>query len=169
MSLLKSDQQLQEDGQNLTQHIIELVKKKFKVTLPEPDIQACHRLPHNAVILRIWNRKPGSAWSQIIDGIKSGENTDINVFFNFQPTKRRSNLLYKLRQMKKSGEIAKYYSDESGQLTVMVKKKEEHGVKQRVTYHSRGKKSPPTTLTEEELVELVRKGRSWADTVDISE
>ena len=71
-----------------------------------------------------------------------------------------------MRQRKKSGEISKYYSDESGQLTVMVKKKEENGVKQRVTYHSRGKNIPPTTLTEEELVEMVRKGRSWAEAVD---
>ena len=91
--LLKTDQQLQEDGQSFTQHIIDLVKKKFDVTLPEPDIQACHRLPHNAVLLRIWNRKPGSAWSQLIEGIKLGKNTTINVFFKFSTYKKTFKLI----------------------------------------------------------------------------
>ena len=169
--LLKTEQQLQQEGKSLTDHIIDLVKEKFNVDLPPEDIQVCHRLPSNAVLLRIWNRKSGSAWGQMLDGIKTGFNIGINVFFNFQLTKRRSGLLYKLRQLRKSGEIEKYYSDESGQLTVMVKKKEEHGKKDKITYYSKSKTSTPFTYTEEELVELVRerKSRSWAEAVEAAQ
>ena len=72
--MIKSDEQLAEDKQNITQHVIDLVKNKFEVTLDPGDIQACHRLPHNAIILKIWNRKSESTWSQIIQKIKTGFN-----------------------------------------------------------------------------------------------
>ena len=78
-------------------------------------------------------------------------------------------MLYKIRQMKKAGEISKFFSDENGYLTVMVKKKEDGGKKVKVTYHSEGKNGIPKTLNEGELVELVRgKSCSWADMVERS-
>ena len=134
VSLIKSDQQLDEEKKDITDHVVDLVKEKFNVTLDPKDIQACHRLPKNAIILKIWNRKAGSAWSQIIEGIKTGKNIGVNVFFNFQLTKRRSKLLYKIRQLKKSGKISKFYSDENGMLTV---KMEEGGEKVKVTYFNK--------------------------------
>ena len=87
-----------------------------------------------------------------MEGIKTGENMGLNVFFNFQLTKRRSKLLFKIRQLKKDGKISKFYSDENGMLTVMVKKKENGGKKEKVTYYNKNKDGPPKTFTEEELV-----------------
>ena len=166
VSLLKTEQQLSQDKQTITEHIIELVKEKLDVPLSPEDIQACHRLPNNSVLLRIWNRKEGSSWSRIVDGIKSGKNSEMNVFFNFHLTRRRSSILYQMRQMKKSGKIAKFFSDEKGQLTVMVKKKEDKGVKVKLCYWSENKDSAPRTFLEEELVDLVDKTNSWSSIME---
>ena len=42
--------------------------KKNNVVIPIADLQACHRLKkNNNIILKIWNRAPGSAWWSFID------------------------------------------------------------------------------------------------------
>ena len=41
--------------------------------------------------------------------------------FNFMLTKRRSRLLFEVRQMKKTGRIERYYSDENGAIAIKVK------------------------------------------------
>ena len=45
----------------------------------------------------------------------------------------------------------------------MVKKKEDNGEKKRITYTVIKKGSNPKTLHEEEIMEIIRKARSWAD------
>ena len=77
--------------------------------------------------------------------------------------------MYEMRQLKKREDIAKFYSDENGQLTVMVKKKEDGGSKQKVTYFVKGKNknSAPITLNKKELLDLAKDGNlSWADQVE---
>ena len=127
------------------------------------------RCPNKSVILRLWNRTEGSAWSRIVSGIKEGKNLGYNVFFNFHLTRRRSGLLYEMRQLKKKGDISKFYSDENGQLTVLVKRKEDGGSKQKVTYFVKGKNknSAPITLNKKELLDLVKGGDlSWAEQME---
>ena len=169
VSLIKTEEQLAQENLSLTDHILELVKTKYDITVPRSDVQACHRLPNKSVILRLWNRTEGSAWSRIVSGIKEGKNLGYNVFFNFHLTRRRSGLLYEMRQLKKKGDISKFYSDENGQLTVLVKKKEDGGSKQKVTYFVKGKNknSAPITLNKKELLDLVKGGDlSWAEQME---
>ena len=52
-----------------------------------------------------------------------GKNVDMNVFFNFQLTKRRSKILYKVKNLRRSNDISKNYTDENGHITIMVKKR----------------------------------------------
>ena len=166
MSLIKTDEQLSQEKLSLVDHMVALVKAKYDITLPATDIQACHRLPNKSVILRLWRRTEDSAWSKIVAVIKAGKNLELNVYFNFHLTRRRSALLYEMRQLKKSGSISKFFSDENGQLTVLVKKKEEGGVKQKVSYFftSKDRRSPPKTLNKSELLDLVKNGgkMDWA-------
>ena len=151
-NVIKSDEQLRGDGESLTSHIIQLVKEKYDVTLPENDIQALHRLPNGTVILRLWNRRPSSAWCKIVDGIKSGMNKHINFYANFHLTRKRNGLLYDVRQLKKSGEIFKFYTDENGQISFRVKEKSE---KVKVTYVTKKREDIPKTLTKEEILQIV--------------
>ena len=82
-------------------------------------------------------------------------------------TRRRSNLLYDLRQMKKNKQINKFYSDENGQLTVLVKPPQDGGKKQKITYVAKDKVSLPYTLTREELKAEVDKAKpqDWSEQV----
>ena len=140
VSLIKSDDQLAEDEETLTQHVIALAKKKYNVAIDAEEIQACHRLPNNQVILRLWKRTPGSSWSRLVAGIKSGMNAGYNVYFNFQLTRRRINLVYELRQLRKNKSIQKFFTDENGQISVIIR---EGGNKHRLTYISTGRGSVP--------------------------
>ena len=151
-NLIKSDEQLRGDGESLTSHILQLVKEKYDVDVPENDIQALHRLPNGTVILRLWNRRPGSAWTKIVDGIKSGMNKHINFYANFHLTRKRNGILYEVRQLKKSAQIFKFYTDENGQISFRVKDKSE---KVKVTYVTKKRDDIPKTLTKEEILQIV--------------
>ena len=152
VSLIKSDQQLREDGESLTEHIIDLAKRKYDVSISGEDIQACHRLPNNQVILRLWKRTSNSSWSRLAGGIKSGMNSGFNVYFNFQLTKRRINLMYELRQLRRGNRIRKFLTDENGQISIVIK---EGGSKHRLTYLCRTRGSAPVTFTKGELLEFI--------------
>ena len=92
------------------------------MSVPRGDVQDCHYLPGGNLIIRIWNIAPKSAFSQIVDKIKSGKgNKDVPVYVNFHLTKRRSSILFHLRTLKREGKIAKFYSDEGGAIAIRVR------------------------------------------------
>ena len=156
VSLIKSDEQIKKEGSNLTQHVLELLKTKYGTDVPEGDIQALHRLPNGTIILRLWNRKPGSAWADLVNGIRSGKNREINFFANFHLTKRRNSLLYEVRQLKKSGQIWKFYTDENGTISFRAK---DGGNKIRATYTTKpgDKFGQPFTLRgKDDILEALK-------------
>jgi hypothetical protein len=151
-SLIKPMDCLDAEGTSLLDHVTDLIKLKFGVILPHTDIQACHHLPNNKIILRIWNRVPGSAWSKLIDEIKKGSNPSINFYANFQLTTRRNSLLHQLRCLKRDQKIAKLYSTENGSLFFKLRTEDN---KTKITFASKGKEDVPRTLTLEELNKLI--------------
>jgi len=149
--LIKTPAQLKEENLSVTSHIISLVKDKFGVVLPAEDITACHHLPKGGVVLRIHNRKEGSAWESIIQKMKEGVRPDLNVFFNFQLTKRRSNLLFEVRKLKKDNKLSKFFTDENGHIKIRIGANDKD--KHRITYF--WDKGVTVTLHKEELLNLV--------------
>ena len=146
--LIKSSQELK--GQPLLDHINELLEKKYGVVVPSEDVQACHHLPNGSVILRIWRRTEGSAWSNLVQAIRKKPLSSINFWANFHLTHRRSEILYQLRLLKKGNEgyDFKIFSDENGSISVKLKDNE---VKHRLTFHmSRGRAMK--TFTKQEIV-----------------
>ena len=153
VTVIKTDDQLKQDKETLTSHILGLVNTKYGVNVPEGDVQALHRLPNGTVILRIWNRRPGSAWDRLLYAIKTGKNVGFHFFANFHLTRRRNGLLYEIRQLKKAGRIHKFYTDENGKISFRTKDK---GDKHQVTYFSKDKHSLPITMkTKQDIVELL--------------
>jgi hypothetical protein len=87
-------------------------------------------------VLRIWNRKPGTAWDALREGMRTGrkagdqnENfSQLNLNINFQLTKARGKLAQAVRQgrtqlikekkLKKDEKVFKYSHDENGVLRV---------------------------------------------------
>ena len=152
-TVIKTDDQLKQDNETLTSHILGLVNTKYEVNVPVGDVQALHRLPNGTVILRIWNRRPGSAWDRLLHAIKTGKNAGFHFFANFHLTRRRNGLLYEIRQLKKAGRIHKFYTDENGKISFRTKDK---GDKHQVTYFSKDKHSLPITMkTKQDIVEVL--------------
>ena len=109
-----------------------LILLKTGVTIPLTDITACHPLSKKdastSYIIRISNRKPGSAWDTLAAGILTGRNKDTNsnftndnVYINFQLTKQRSLLGKAVRQAKFDKKLLKYWIDQNGKITVKLK------------------------------------------------
>jgi hypothetical protein len=152
-SIIKSDDELKRDGSTLHGHILDLMKDKFQVVIPKGDVQACHRLKgDNRVILRIWNRAPGSAWSKICNAIFSGVGASTNLYANFQLTDRRNEISFHLRKLKKLGKISKMYTTENGQLAFKIHEK---GEKIKVTYAASKSGAPPKTFSVQEINQIV--------------
>ena len=161
--LIKTDAQLAEEDISLTKHAQQLVQKKFGVNLPEEDIQAVHRLStkvksgqtqNEAFILRINNRRPGSAWHGIVQGIKTGAKVEENVFFNFQLTKKRADILHKVRGLKKETKIHKFYTDENGKIQILVKEGQKNVS---LTYAMNPRTGQPAkTLTVQEIDNILK-------------
>ena len=160
-SLLKTPQQLEKEGMSVTDHVRDLIRRKYKVDVPVADIQACHHVPsrgkgkgaaveYRSVVLRIWNRTQGSAWSTLLDGIMRGGEKEVNIYANFQLTKQRSELLYQLRKLKSEKKIFKFFSNENGQLCY---RKSDQSEKVKVTFVSLAKNSNPITLSVSELLD----------------
>ena len=114
-----------------TEMIVRLIRDKTGVNVPLCDITACHAInkqgANSSYVVRIHNRKPGSAWEVLAAGLMTGKNfktgdyfTGANVFLNFQLTKRRGDLAKEVRKAKYSKDILKYGTDQNGRITVRV-------------------------------------------------
>ena len=149
--MIKTDEQLAEEELTLHDHVMTLAKNKFEIDLRLQDISACHRLPSGSIIFCLWNKTPGSCYSKLCDAIKSGKNSEMNVFFNFQLTRRRNSLLYEIRKLKRDKRLHRFYVNENGAITIVVK---EGDRKQRITYGElRNRKI--RTMTLEELTAIL--------------
>ena len=121
-SLIKGEDVIENgtEKKTLVDHVSDLVFLKYNFRIPDTEFSSCYRLHNGGIIFSLWNLTPGSAFSFLCSKIKSRENLETNIFFNFMLTKRRSTLLYEARQMKKTGRIDKFFSDENGSISVKV-------------------------------------------------
>lgn len=59
-------------GMTFEDHILKLIRETYGVNIPKNDIQACHPLGENSAIIKIWNRRPGSAFHKLVTAVKCG-------------------------------------------------------------------------------------------------
>ena len=144
--IIKSDDVLLVEKKSLVQHILELANQKYEVKIPESDISSCIRLYKGGVILSIWNQRSGSAYEKLCKAIKTKNNVDKNIFFNFMLTKRRSSLLYEVRQLKKDEKIKKFFSDENGSISIKIGE-----IKEKIASKVNKETGEVSTITLEEL------------------
>ena len=88
-----------------TEMVVRLVRMKTGQAIPLQDISACHpigRKESNTFILRVTNRKPGSAWDTITTGMRRGFASDDNIYINYQLTDRRIALSKEVKQAKQA-------------------------------------------------------------------
>ena len=117
---IKSDEQLKEENKSLAKHVIDLVKLKYKQDITEESIQSCFRLKKGGILVKFWKKGAGSQFQTLSSKIKSAQGSNINLYFNFMLTGRRGELLFQIRKLKKDGKIFKFYSDEEGNIAILV-------------------------------------------------
>ena len=110
--------------EELVDHVRELAWEKFAVKVPATDILSCKRLQSGAIMVSLWIWY-GSSYYRLSDAIKSSKNFAYNVFFNFMLTKRRNELLYEVRKLKRAKKIDKFFSDDRGHITIKLGEKSE--------------------------------------------
>ena len=152
-SIIKTEQELQQEGTSLTTHIQNLVQMKLGVEVPAEDISSCHRT-NSGLMFRLSNFKPESSFHAVVEAIKSGKNKDVLLFFNFALTKKRAALLYEVRMLKKAGKIYKFYTDYDGQITY---KETQDSKKTKLSSVKDKKNSAPWTSTILELRESLNQ------------
>ena len=64
--------------------------------------------------------------------MKEGAGQEMNVFYSFQLTQRRSNLLFEVRQLKRSNKVSKYFTDRNGHFKIRIGVNDRD--KHRITY-----------------------------------
>ena len=62
----------EQDTRTLTERTLDLVQECYGVRIPESDITAVHELKNNSVLLKIWNRKNGSPYFDLVSAVKRG-------------------------------------------------------------------------------------------------
>ena len=154
--LIKTDDELMSDNSSVQTHVLDLLETAYDVRIPPADIQACHRLNiEGRFILRVWNRAYGSAWHTLCNAIKTGKNKQAGIYANFQLTNRRNGMSFHLRQLKKSGKIVKFSTNENGAISFTTLATDGSEVKQKVTYNSTGKDNLPMTMTIQEIDDAI--------------
>ena len=122
----------------------------------ESDILRTYHLPNGNLAVHFDPiMTDDSALGKVTAAIKSPtqHNKKMNLYFNFQLTRRRSQLLYNVRVLKKEGKIARYWTDSDGSITVR-KEEGEGGHKEKITSFKKGKNSMSlSTLQVHELKE----------------
>ena len=147
-SFIKSKETLKSEGVSLKTHVVWLTDTKYGLEIEESDIESCFHLPNGGIMVSFWKKSLGSPFQKLACKIKSSENSEKNLYFNFCLTKRRSKLLFAVRKLKRDNQIQKFYSDEHGMISI---KKLDSNSKQRLTNIPRADSSFMKTWTVEEL------------------
>ena len=136
------------DEDEVVKAVIDFAQKKYKVEIPEVEISTCYALKNGGIVLGLWHFGRDSAFQRIVNAIKSNKDVDknLNVFFNYMLTKKRSTLLYNVRELKRKegSKIKKFFTDETGSITVLT----EDGEKQKITYTQESRR----TISTDELI-----------------
>ena len=116
-SHLKSDDVLRREKKSLFNHAADLIRQKTSVSVSQQEVQACHRVK-DGIILRFFNRKPGSSWEKLTGAMKVHKKPDVNIYLNFQLTPRRGQFYSVVRKLWKDSHIRGCSVDCNGRVWV---------------------------------------------------
>ena len=99
VSCVKSREELLKEKKSVTDHACELLRRKYDIIVPPSDISGCHHMQSKNVLIKIWNRKEGSAWEKLSNQIKKGGRKEENIHANY--------MMFELRALKREGKLEK--------------------------------------------------------------
>ena len=149
--LVKTDAILKAENISLVKHVKDLANKKYGVEIPDGEIKTCYFLKKGGIVLHLQQLGPGSAFQQIVETIKTNKSfKEVDVYFNFMLTRRRSTLLFKIRELKREQKIDKFFTDENGNISVQLKNSQ---TRKRITNFFDKESNIIKTLHIQELVD----------------
>ena len=133
---------------------IDLLNRKFGVSIDGTDVIDAFQPNNTMICVRTRLGGHDSGYGKLVRAIyKPPTDREMNLFVNFAVTKKRSQMLYHLREMKRKfpGEVNKIYTDHRGVISCRVR---EGSPKVRLTYFRQGndRESSPTTLFQFEAI-----------------
>lgn len=157
VSCVKSQEELRKEKKTVTDHACELLRRKYDVIVPPSDISACHHLQSKNILIKIWNRKEGSAWEKLSNQIMKGGRKEENIYANYMMTSMRNNIMFELRKLKRDGLVEKIFSDENGKISIKVHEKSS---KQPISFFAEEKFGICKTLSIKEIKDLVKNAKA---------
>ena len=155
-SIVKNGDVLTAENSSPIAHAKELAMSKYGVDIPEAEIASCYSLKKGGLVLSLWNLSQGSAFQKLVTIIRGNTSKkDVNVYFNFMLTRRRSELLYEIRKLKKNGDIEKFFSDENGNISIQIKK--DNKEKKRITNTFEENSEGIKTLDVEDILSMIQQ------------
>ena len=158
---IQKKEDLEASGTSVASHASQVIQAKTGVKIEESDLKAAHFLPNGNVKVKFSEVKEGSKFKQVVEKIKMPlpDEKKVPLYLNFDLTKKRSALLYEVRQLKKQKKIFRYFTDFDG--TISIIKEEGSKVKEKLTRSTgrsgrqgeRTGKQPARTLTAQEFLE----------------
>ena len=108
-----------------TEMVLRLIEEKSNIKIPVNDVVACHTIGNadkHTYVIRIFNRRPGSAWEALTAAMMKSSNMDkqVPVFINFQLTDKRAALAKAVRMAKSEGKLAGYSVDQNGKIKIKI-------------------------------------------------
>ena len=159
--IIRKKEELEASGTSVASHASQVIQAKTGVKIEESDLKAAQFLPNGNVQVKFSDVKEGSKFKQVVEKIKMPlpDEKKVPVYLNFDLTKKRSALLYEVRQLKKQKKISRYFTDFDG--TISIIKEEGSKVKVKLTRSTgrsgrqgeRTGKQPARTLTAQEFLE----------------
>ena len=134
-TIIKTKDQLEGLGTSVAKHAVDLIKMKTGVEVDEADLKVAHHLPNGNVKVKFRDLKTTSKFHAVVNKIKRPlpDEKKVPVYLNFDFTKRRSELLFQIRRLRREEKIAYYLTDFDGSITVQQK---EGGERVRLTRSS---------------------------------
>lgn len=157
VSCVKSQEELRKEKKTVTDHACELLRRKYDVIVPPSDISACHHLQSKNILIKIWNRKEGSALEKLSNQIMKGGRKEENIYANYMMTSMRNNIMFELRKLKRDGLVEKIFSDENGKISIKVHEKSS---KQPISFFAEEKFGICKTLSIKEIKDLVKNAKA---------
>ena len=160
--IIQKKEDLEASGTSVASHASQVIQAKTGVKIEESDLKAAHFLPNGNVKVKFSEVKEGSKFKQVVEKIKMPlpDEKKVPLYLNFDLTKKRSALLYEVRQLKKQNKIFRYFTDFDGSISIV---KEEGFPKDKIKLTrstgrsgrqgERSGKQPLRTLTAQEFLQ----------------
>ena len=120
---IKTKDELEVMNVSVAKHAVDLIMKKTNVKVDEEDLKLAHHLPNGNLKVKFRDLKATSKFHAVVTKIKRPlpDEKKVPIYLNFDFTKKRNEMLFQIRRLRREEKIAFYLTDFDGSITVQQK------------------------------------------------